>query len=377
MMCRVILSSSLPGTCKIVGRSTGSYFGRYHGVLRSDRRALVHSTDLGTSLKKSEAAKINNRQLHDTQVLYQDAHCLVLNKPAGLLALPDLTEGPSLLRLAENYLVKTKKKREGRSFVLNEKVPEFLGPCHRLDAPVSGCMLFARTPEAAKHFAAHFRRKEGTSSTGSALRKTYLCVVAGVPQQPSGRLQHWLDRSEDTRVARRVHVRNSIIGDWAAAAAQPPRKSSDGAFASVAAALDYEVRAAAPDRGLALLEVTLLTGRRHQIRAQLAHVGLPVLGDQVYFTDAGGQTSTFGDAKAAGAAFAAHNSIALHAASLSFPRPSASGYAQTPPSGFAYSLASGQVCVRASVPKLWRRTLGSDFSSVVQMAMSALEPAEA
>jgi 23S rRNA-/tRNA-specific pseudouridylate synthase len=82
-----------------------------------------------------------------------------LNKPAGMLALPDLTEGPSLLRLAENYLVKAKNKRTGRSFVATEIEPEFLGPCHRLDAPVSGCVLFTKSPEAAKHFAAHFRRK--------------------------------------------------------------------------------------------------------------------------------------------------------------------------------------------------------------------------
>jgi len=385
MLCRVNSSSVLRESCRNISRSTGSNFlGGNHGVLLtlrtpkaaqrcfSDRKASKHAPP---SIN-FESARLHNRQLHDTQVLYQDAHCLVINKPAGLLALPDLTEGPSLLRLAESYLIKSKKKRAGRSFVATELEPDFLGPSHRLDAPVSGCMLFAKSPEAAKHFAAHFRRKRVPSSTASALRKKYLCVVAGVPQQASGRLQHWLDRSEDTRVARRVRVRNSVDGDWAVAAAQPPRKSSDGAFASVAAALDYEVRAAAPNRGLALLEVTLLTGRRHQIRAQLAHVGLPVLGDQVYFTDADGKTSSFGDAKAAGAAFAAHNSIALHAASLSFPRLGSHGHDQSLPSGFSYSLASGQVCVRAPVPKLWRRTLGNDFSSVVQKAMSTLEPAE-
>lgn len=377
MIRRVFTSPALLMSHSVIRRSVSYYNGQKHSVSReaarrSHQKGQKHAAPVEAASKATSTAKVHHRQLHDTQVLFQDEHCLVLSKPAGLLALPDQTDEASLLRIAEAFLAK--QRRGGGKDSTSEAEPEFLGPCHRLDAPVSGCMLFARTPEAAKQFAAQFRRKGAASVAGGggALRKTYLCVVAGLPPHASGRLQHWLDRAEDTRLARRVRVRGDVEGDWAVAARLPPRKSGDGAFASVAAALDYQVRAAAPDKGLALLEVTLLTGRRHQIRAQLAHVGLPVLGDPAYFTDSKGKTSSFGDAKAANAGFAANNAIALHAAALSFPRPGGGGHGR-PSSGQSYSMANGRVYVTAPVPKLWRKTLGSDFAGVVQQAMDALE----
>ena len=111
---------------------------------------------------------------------------------------------------------------------------------------------------------------------------------------------------------------------------------------SQASALDY--RCVAHHDDLCLLEIELLTGRRHQIRAQLAHIGLPILGDPLYFRGSGLRSRQMSDAAlAADRGLRADRAISLHAACLAFPHP----------------VGGHEVVIKAPVPKTWERFLGS------------------
>lgn len=201
------------------------------------------------------------RRLH---ILYEDNHLLAVNKPADLLVQGDRTGDPTLLDLARAYL-KHRYDKPGNVY---------LGLVHRLDRPVTGVVLFARTSKAASRLSRQFR--------AGTVVKFYLVVVEGAPEPAAGELSHELAGSGDARGVTRV---------------------SPSVFeGSKSARLRYRVIGRAARRSL--LEVELLTGRRHQIRAQLAAAGWPILGDRKY-----------------GARQPAPPGIALHASRLEFAHP--------------------------------------------------------
>jgi 23S rRNA pseudouridine1911/1915/1917 synthase len=172
-------------------------------------------------------------------VFHSDNHLLVLYKPAGLLAQGDASGAPNLLDLAKQWVAARYRKPGGA----------FLGLVHRLDRPVAGVMLFARTSKAAARLSAQIRARR--------LAKRYLAVVEGRPAEPAGRLAHQLARSAG----------NSAL-------------VAPGTAAGREAILTYRVLDSLPGRSL--LEVALETGRKHQIRLQLAHMGCPIAGDTRY-----------------------------------------------------------------------------------------------
>ncbi len=178
--------------------------------------------------------------LDDWPVFHLDNHLLVLYKPAGLLVQGDETEDVCLLDLAKNWL-KLRYGKPGRVF---------LGMVHRLDRPVAGALVFARTSKAAARLSEQFR-------AGTVIKR-YLAVVEGRAPEGGGRLVHRLERRDN---------RSSRILDGSAMAGQEAR-------------LSYCVLDTSPSRSL--LEVSLETGRRHQIRVQLAHIGHPIVGDLRY-----------------------------------------------------------------------------------------------
>ena len=197
------------------------------------------------------------------EILYEDNHCLAIAKPGGVPCAHFQGDEVTLDRTVKEYL-KDKYKKPGKVF---------LGIVHRLDKPVSGVLLFARTSKAAARLCEQFR--EGT------IEKVYWAVVEGPVQREAGSLEDWLRKNPDTH-------RVDVLEPHAPGARQ--------------ALLHYQRRGM--HAGLTLLEIRPQTGRTHQLRVQLAHHGHPVYGDARY-----GSVRTFGDA------------IALHARSLTFLHP--------------------------------------------------------
>ncbi len=172
-------------------------------------------------------------------VFYSDNHLLAVYKPAGLLVQGDQSGDVCLLDLAKQW-VKQRYQKPGNVF---------LGLVHRLDRPVAGVMLFARTSKAAARLSAQIR--------SNSVRKVYLAVVEGQKPPPAARLIHHVERlGKHSRIVQQ----------------QTP--------ASREARLSYRLLDSAGGRSL--LEIELETGRRHQIRLQLADIGCPIVGDCRY-----------------------------------------------------------------------------------------------
>lgn len=174
-------------------------------------------------------------------VLYEDNHLLAVAKPAGLPTMGVAAGLPSLLELAKAY-IKERYDKPGNVY---------LGVVSRLDAPVTGVVLIARTSKAARRLTEQFRTR--------AVEKTYWALVEGQIDPPEGECVDWVGQDER-------HRRMWIVGPSVAGAKN--------------ARLHYQQIGAFADSSL--VEVALETGRKHQIRLQLAHRGHPILGDRKY-----------------------------------------------------------------------------------------------
>ena len=177
---------------------------------------------------------------YGVKVLYEDNHIITAIKPAGVLSQGDGSDSPDILTILKAY-IKEKYEKPGEVY---------LGLVHRLDRPVSGVMVFARTSKAASRLSEQIRQRK--------VDKIYRCVVDGV-LEGEGRLENYISKDE---------ARNMVtVTDTE----KPGFKASY---------LDY--KALSSKDGMTLVEVKLGTGRSHQIRAQMAHSGYPLIGDQKY-----------------------------------------------------------------------------------------------
>ena len=174
-------------------------------------------------------------------ILYEDNHIIAVNKSTSEIVQGDKTGDQPLSETIKLYL-KEKYNKPG---------DVFLGVTHRLDRPVSGVVLFAKTSKALTRLNAMFRDQE--------VKKTYWAIVKEKPELSEGRLEHYLVRNEKQN--------KSIAYD---------KERSD----AKKAALSY--RLIAHSDTYYLLEVQLETGRHHQIRCQLAKMGCPIKGDLKY-----------------------------------------------------------------------------------------------
>ncbi len=176
----------------------------------------------------------------DVRVLYEDNHLLVVEKPVNIPVQADASGDMDLLTLLKGY-IKEKYGKPGEVY---------LGLVHRLDRPVGGVMVFARTSKAAARLGEQFKTHRA--------KKRYAAVVDGAPRAEAA-LTDWLIKDEKTHSSRVVPA------------------NTDGAKE---ARLSYALLGAADGR--ALLDIRLDTGRPHQIRVQLSSAGLPICGDQRY-----------------------------------------------------------------------------------------------
>lgn len=193
-------------------------------------------------------------------ILYEDNHILCVVKPANLPVQADNTKDEDLLTLVKQYL-KEKYNKPGNVY---------LGLVHRLDRPVGGAMILAKTSKAASRLSESIRVR--------AIDKVYYAILDGVPKKQSDTLVDYLTKDTKTNM---VSVTNTKVG----------KKSI----------LHYQVLAT--KNGHTLVEIHLETGRPHQIRVQFASRNLPLVGDQRYNKNA------------------KKVQIALWAVSLTFPHP--------------------------------------------------------
>ena len=171
-------------------------------------------------------------------ILYEDNQLIVCRKPAGIPVQSAKIGVKDMVSILRNY----RKEKEKDSY---------LRLVHRLDQPVQGVMVFAKTKEAAAQLSRQV--------TEGRMKKQYLAVVCGKPEEKEGRLVDYLLKDGRTNTS-------SIV--------------KEGTKGAKRAELVYRVRK--QGCGYALLEIDLLTGRHHQIRVQMAGAGMPVAGDRKY-----------------------------------------------------------------------------------------------
>lgn len=204
------------------------------------------------------------------QVIFEDNHIIAVNKPAGILVQGDETGDISLDILVKKY-IKSRYDKPG---------DVYLATLHRIDRPVSGVVVFARTSKAAERMSKYFVEKK--------IDKTYLAITAQRPEVLEGRLIHYIVKNHETNTVK---------------AYESEKKGGKEAI------LDYEFIGQI-DRANVLIRVKILTGRPHQIRAQLARIGCIINGDLKY-----------------GAAFPnVDKSISLHCRSMGFVHPTTKEY---------------------------------------------------
>ena len=194
------------------------------------------------------------------EVLYEDNHLIIVNKPSGILVQGDVTGDEPLVNHVKKY-IKNAYKKPG---------DVFLGIPHRIDRPTSGIVVFARTSKALSRMNALFKNRE--------VKKVYWAVTKNAPSNPMGKLVHKLLKNQ---------VKNKSF------------VSAKG----LESQLEYKILFKSDN--YSLLEVKPETGRHHQIRVQLSHIGCPIKGDVKY-------------------GFARPNkdkSIHLHARAISFEHP--------------------------------------------------------
>ncbi|AFL98924.1 23S RNA-specific pseudouridylate synthase [Desulfitobacterium dehalogenans ATCC 51507] len=174
-------------------------------------------------------------------IVYEDNHLLVADKPPNILSQKDSTGDIDMLTLLKQD-IKMRYNKPGNVY---------LGLVHRLDRPVGGVMLFAKTSKSAARLSEQIKRQE--------LSRTYLALIHGQPSKHQSTLVHYLLKDDKRNLV-------SVV-----------RKDMKGAKEAI---LDYHVVRQQAD--ISLVKVKLRTGRPHQIRVQFAHLGHPLYGDQRY-----------------------------------------------------------------------------------------------
>jgi 23S rRNA pseudouridine1911/1915/1917 synthase len=179
------------------------------------------------------------------KILYEDNHCLAVVKPHGLLTQGDKTGDYSLMDEVKDF-IKTRDQKPGKVF---------LGLVHRLDRPVGGIVLFAKTSKGASRLSKQFMSRE--------VEKKYTVLVEGRPRKDDGRVVQYLRKDHQTNI---VEAFDRQV------------------FCAQKAELSYHVIRVIKrgSKVFSLIEVAPITGRSHQIRVAMSTLGIPIVGDKKY-----------------------------------------------------------------------------------------------
>ena len=183
--------------------------------------------------------------MNELKVIYEDNHIIVVEKKPNIPSQKDKTEDIDMLTIIKQY-IKEKYNKPGEVY---------LALIHRLDRPVGGVMVFAKTSKAAARLSEEVRSRN--------LKKEYLVIVDGKMKKEEGTLEDYLLKNEKTNTSKVV---------------------KEGTKNSKYAKLDYKVLKYNEEIDLSVLKINLHTGRHHQIRVQLANSGHSICGDQKYGT---------------------------------------------------------------------------------------------
>ena len=183
--------------------------------------------------------------MQSLKVIYEDNHIIVVEKPVNVPSQQDKTGDEDMLTIIKQY-IKEKYNKPGNVY---------LGLIHRLDRPVGGVMVFAKTSKAAARLSEQVRNKE--------FQKRYLAIVDGKLEKAKDVLENYLLKNERTNTSKVVE---------------------EGTKNSKYAKLEYEVIKYNEETNLSVVNIRLHTGRHHQIRLQFANIGHSLYGDQKYGT---------------------------------------------------------------------------------------------
>ena len=197
------------------------------------------------------------------KIVYEDQELLIIHKPAGLATQSAKVGQSDVVSELKGYLARRLEGKPRRDL--------YLGIVHRLDQPVEGLLVFAKTQRAAAALTKQLQK--------GALHKTYIAAVCGIPEMPQKELTDSLvkdgnvvrvvtGQEKDHPEAKDARLTYRLLRSFSVAGPEGSRTESIGS----------EQRGAE----VSVLEVQLMTGRFHQIRAQLSHAGFPILGDQKY-----------------------------------------------------------------------------------------------
>ncbi len=178
---------------------------------------------------------------NNLQVIFEDNHLIAINKRAGDIVQGDKTGDKALSEIVKSY-IKEKHNKPGNVY---------LGVIHRIDRPTTGVILFAKTSKAAARMSALFQSKQ--------IEKKYWAILQGAPAEKNAKLKHFLIKNAKQNKS------------YASDTPKPDHKEAILNYTTVSVGTNYS-----------LLEVTIETGRHHQIRAQMAAIQHPIKGDLKY-----------------------------------------------------------------------------------------------
>lgn len=232
----------------------------YHTTIGSESYSLLYEISLSYWTTSCQGENMRNKSL---EILFEDQHIIVVKKPAGIATQNNRPGAPDLESLIKNYLYRKQKNTTGA------KSEPYLAVIHRLDQPVGGILVFAKTPLAAKNL--------NQQLANNGFQKHYKALLLHQPPKSQATLTNYMVKNrqdntssicnEDTKDAKKAILHYQICS---------PITPSHQLLFSECNIDNYEE--------LTLVDICLETGRHHQIRVQMAAMGCPIYGDSKYGT---------------------------------------------------------------------------------------------